>query len=44
MLNLRSAQKASFTNKSQHKRKSIYRGDHSHTVSMHLKIDCDLTP
>lgn len=24
--------------------KSIYRGDYSHTVSMQLKLDCDLSP
>lgn len=24
--------------------KSIYRGDYSHTVSMHLKLDPDLSP
>lgn len=24
--------------------KSIYRGDYSHTVSMHLKLDTDLSP
>lgn len=44
MINSKLLQKASLTNGAKSRSRSIYRGNKSHTASMHIRVDCDMSP